>query len=43
VALRLSYVVAKTALDGPVGVALGVVVLDFLISLMVWSAADRLA
>jgi hypothetical protein len=43
VALRFSYVVAKTALDVPVGVALGVVVLDFLISLMVWSAADRLA
>jgi hypothetical protein len=43
VALRFSYVVAKTALDVPIGVALGAVVLDFLISLMVWSAADRLA
>jgi hypothetical protein len=41
VALRFSYVIARTALAAPVTVALPVVLLDFLISLTLWSAVDR--
>lgn len=41
-ALRISYVIARTALAVSMGMALPIVVLDFLISLTVWSAVDRL-
>ena len=42
VALRFSYVIARTALAAPLSVALPIVMLDFLISLTVWSAFDQL-
>jgi hypothetical protein len=42
VALRFSYVIARTALAAPMAVALPVVLLEFLISLTIWSAVDRL-
>jgi hypothetical protein len=42
VALRFSYVIARTTLGVPVAVAIPIVVLDLLISLTVWAALDRL-
>ena len=42
-ALRFSYVIARTTLGVPLGVALPVVALDFLLSLTIWAAIDRLA
>lgn len=42
VALRFSYVIARTTLSVSVAMALPIVVLDLLISLVVWSAFDRL-
>ena len=42
VSLWFAFTIARTALDAPLATAIGVVVLDFLISLMVWSAAERL-
>ena len=42
VALRFSYVIARTALAVSMALALPIVVLDLLISLVVWSVVDRL-
>ena len=42
VALRFSYVIARTTLGVPVAVAIPIVVLDLLISLTVWATLDRL-
>jgi hypothetical protein len=41
VALRFYYVIARTALAAPMGMALPIVMLDLLISLTIWSAFDR--
>jgi hypothetical protein len=41
VALRFSYIIARTTLGVSMALALPIVVLDFLISLMVWSAVTR--
>jgi hypothetical protein len=41
VALRLSYVLARTTLGVSVALALPIVILDFLVSLMVWSFFER--
>lgn len=38
-ALRFSYVVARIALQAPVGFALPIVILDFLVSFTIWSFA----
>ena len=43
VALWFAYVIARTTLDAPRPTIIGIVTLDFLISLSVWSAADRLS
>jgi hypothetical protein len=43
VALRFSYVVARLTLAVSMGMALPIVMLDLLISLMIWSAFDRFA
>ncbi len=43
IALRFSYVIARTTLAVPMSVALPIVLLDLLISLTVWSAFDQLA
>jgi hypothetical protein len=42
VALRFSYVIARTALAIPGWMALAVVAMDFLLSLTIWSAFERL-
>jgi hypothetical protein len=42
IALRFSYVIARTALGVPIGLALPIVVLDLLISITVWTMIDRL-
>jgi len=42
VALRFSYVIARTTLSVSLPVALPIVILDFLISLTIWSAFDQL-
>jgi hypothetical protein len=42
VALRFSYVIARTTLGVPAAVAIPIVVLDLLISLTVWATLDRL-
>jgi hypothetical protein len=41
-ALYFSYVIARTALAVPAGLALPIVALDLVISLTVWSAVDQL-
>jgi hypothetical protein len=41
IALRFAYVIARTTLDVSVATAIGIVALDFLISLLIWSAAER--
>ena len=43
VALRFSYVIARTALAVSVALALPIVVLDLVISLVIWSVFDRVA
>lgn len=43
VALRFAYVIARTALGVPWGVALPIVALDYLLSLTIWTAIYRLA
>jgi hypothetical protein len=43
IALRFSYVIARTTLGVPIGLAIPIVVLDLLISLTVWAAISRLA
>ena len=43
VALRFSYVIARTALAVSAALALPIVVLDLVISLVVWSVFDRVA
>ena len=43
IALRFSYVIARTTLGVPLTMALPIVLLDLLISLTVWSAFDQLA
>jgi len=43
VALRFSYVIARTSLAVSVALALPIVVLDLLISLVVWSVLDRIS
>jgi hypothetical protein len=42
VSLRFAYVIARTTLVVSIGVALPIVVLDFLLSLTIWSAFERL-
>lgn len=42
VALRFSYVIARTALAVSMGLAIPIVALDFLLSLTIWSAFERL-
>lgn len=42
VALRFSYVVARTALGVSMAMAVPIVVLDFLLSLVIWSVFERL-
>jgi len=42
-ALRFSYVITRTALGVPFGVALPIVALDFLLSLTIWASIDRFA
>jgi hypothetical protein len=42
VSLRFSYIVARTALAVSIALALPIVILDLLISLVVWSAFDRI-
>ena len=42
VALRFSYVIARTALAVSMGLALPIVALDLVISLTIWSAFERL-
>ena len=42
VALRLSYVVVRTALSVSIAMALPIVVLDFLLSLVIWSISDHI-
>jgi hypothetical protein len=41
VALRFSYVIARTTLGISMALALPIVILDFLVSLVVWSVFDR--
>lgn len=41
VALRFSYLIARTALDVTMQVALPVVMFDFILSMTIWSAVDR--
>ena len=43
VALRFSYVIARTALAVSMGMALPIVALDLVISLTIWSAFERLS
>jgi hypothetical protein len=43
VALRFSYVLVRTTLAVSMAMALPIVILDFLVSLVVWSIFDRLA
>jgi len=43
VALRFTYVVVRLTLAVAMGLALPIVILDFLISLTIWSAFDRFA
>lgn len=43
IAIRLSYVLVRTTLSVSIAIALSIVVLDFLLSLVIWSAFDRLA
>jgi len=43
VALRFAYVIARTALAVSMALALPIVILDFLLSLIIWSIFDRLA
>lgn len=43
VALRFSYVIARTTLAVSIGMALPIVILDFLISMTIWSAFERIA
>jgi hypothetical protein len=43
ISLRFSYMVARIVLDAPMGVALPLVLLDFLMSLVIWTLYDRLA
>jgi hypothetical protein len=43
VALRFSYVITRMTLLVSMGMALPIVALDFLVSLTIWSAFDRLA
>jgi hypothetical protein len=42
IALRLSYVLVRTTLSVSIMIALPIVVLDFLLSLVIWSVFDRL-
>jgi hypothetical protein len=42
VALRFAYVIARTALVVSMAIALPIVVVDFLISLVIWSVFERL-
>ena len=42
VALHFSYMIARTALGVPMGLAAPIVVLDLLISITVWAVVDRL-
>ena len=42
-ALRFSYVIARTTLAVSAGVAIPLVILDLLISLTVWTVVDRIA
>ena len=42
IALRLSYVLVRTTLSVSITMALPIVVLDFLLSLVIWSVFDRL-
>jgi hypothetical protein len=42
VALRFAYVIARTALVVSMAIALAIVVVDFLISLVIWSVFERL-
>jgi hypothetical protein len=41
IALRLSYVLVRTTLSVSIAMALPIVVLDFLLSLVIWSIFDR--
>jgi hypothetical protein len=41
IALRFAYVIARTTLDVSAATAIGIVALDFLISLLIWSAVER--
>ena len=43
VALRFSYVIARVALGAPGIVVLPIIVFDFLLSLTIWAAIDRIA
>lgn len=43
VVLWFSYRIARTALAVPLGTAIGVVLLDFLVSVVIWTLSDRLA
>ena len=42
IALRLSYVIVRTTLAVAIAMALPIVVLDFLLSLVIWSISDRI-
>ena len=42
VALHFSYMIARTALGVPMGLAIPIVILDLLISMTVWALVDRL-
>jgi hypothetical protein len=42
IALRLSYVIVRTTLSVSITMALPIVVLDFLLSLAIWSISDRI-
>jgi hypothetical protein len=42
IALRLSYVLVRTTLSVSIMMALPIVILDFLLSLVIWSVFDRL-
>jgi hypothetical protein len=42
VSLRLSYVIVRATLLVSIGMALPIVILDFLVSLVVWSVFERL-
>lgn len=42
IALRLSYVLVRTTLSVSIKIALPIVILDFLLSLVIWSVFDRL-